>query len=259
MSDVPNIEYTLEELTVLVFQHSRSRMEKRKLARQLLVSAREDDRLKTVYLEIANRIRREKEAKEGKVKLKNILLGVVVMFVLSFLLMGSVVTAQDATAVATVEATVNGEPVDAVLINADATDEAAEGESDAPPSPSDETTVSIWSMILDKLVDFAMIAAIVVLAFKTGSLIPISVVEQALEQGTSVAKSIVSKTPSTLDDSLVNIGSDVLRRLIQEELARRDAAVTIPEELIRQVVDEKQGDFLRGLDEGLKRGVSGGA
>lgn len=120
MSDVPNMDFTIDELTVLVFQHTRSRMAKRKAARELLISAREDERMKTAYLEIARRLKREEEAKEGKMKLKGLLFSVLMVFLMSFLLMGSVATAQEPTAIAEgviVEATVNGEPVDAVLVD----------------------------------------------------------------------------------------------------------------------------------------------
>lgn len=83
------MQFTIEELTVLVFQHTKLAMQARKLAD-------EHDRLAQVYLEAGKRVKREAEEKESKMKLRKILTSVLSL-VLAFVLVGSlsVARAQD--------------------------------------------------------------------------------------------------------------------------------------------------------------------
>lgn len=231
MSDIQS-PLTIDELTVLVLQHSRARMAKRKAARELLMSAREDERLKTVYLEIAKRISREEEAKESKMKLRGILLSVVMLVLLSFLLMGTVAHAQDATVEPVVTAIVEATPEIPV----------------SPVQPVD-ATVSIWSMLLDKVGDIAMIVAIIILAFMTGKLIPADVVLKSFDNGAAVIKTITAATPTSIDDTWATIIAEVTRRVIAEELAKRDAAANV------KVSDPLAAyDLSRGFDAGIRGG-----
>lgn len=229
MSEPSERPFTIDELTVLVLQHSRARMAKRKAARELLISAREDERLKAVYLEIAKRIARENEAKESKMKLRGILLSVLMLVVLLMVSM-TVVGAQEATP----------EPLATLLATPEVTLDAPV----EPLAPAD-TTVSIWSMLLDKIGDIAMIAAIIVLAFMTGKLIPAEVVLKSFDNGATLIKTITAATPTPADDNLVSIIAEVTRRVIAEELAKRDAPpTTVSGTLTAEFMD----DFRHGFD-----------
>ncbi len=130
------MELTIDEVTTLVFQHSRLAMQARKLAD-------EHDRLAQVYLEVGNRFHRENEEKASKMKLRKIMSGVLSLLVL-FVLMGSlsVTRAQDvAEATAAVTASVNGNPVEATL-------EPGNQPTEPPIQASDRTIYVIGFIVL---------------------------------------------------------------------------------------------------------------
>lgn len=197
------MEYSIDELTALVLQHSR-------LARQLRKSADEHEKLAQVYLEIGKRSRRDAEAKESKLNIRKIISGVSMLVLMVCLLsVSSLTLAQDATLVtntpqAAATAEVTPEPV---VIPAPAS------------RPADNT-----ALILETLKELALIAALIVLAFKTAGLVTADVLDKALARGFDLAKGLADTTPTPIDNRLLEIAQPIISKIIDEELAKRDAA-----------------------------------
>lgn len=201
------MELTISEITTLVFQHS-------KLAMQLRKSADEHDKLAQVYLEVGKRFNREVEEKESKMKLRNIMTSIL-MLVLVAVLMGSSLrptVAQDVSeATAVVTASVNGNPVEATLEPVH-----------QPAEPVDQTS-SILNVILDKLITIGAIIGLIVLAYKTAGLVPKETFDSALEKGFDLAKGITSVTPTSIDDTVLELVKPGLTKWLDDEFAKRAA------------------------------------
>lgn len=234
------MEFTIDELTALVLEHGRRAIQARKTAAELTALAAEDDRLAQVYLEAGKRVNREKEERESKMNIRRIISGVSVLVLLlmvfSFGLSSQARTlAQDAqgtaiaTAISTIQATVNGQPVDATLVPTVV----------ATQQPTDSTdSVKIPMPVLVIVGLFAMIAL-------CGVLLLISQVIKALEkmypQGTvtTMSKALADgleqilrqlnlnapKTDTPADDFLLAI-TDPLTKAIIAKL--REQGVVIP-------------------------------
>lgn len=231
------MEFTIDELTALVLEHGRRAIQARKTAEELLKLAAEDDRLAQVYLEAGKRVNRQKEEQESKMNIRRIISGVsvllLILMVFGFALSSQSRTlAQDvpvATAMTTVQATVNGQPVDATLVPTVV----------ATQQPSDSTdSVKIPMPVLVIVGLFAMIAL-------CGVLLLISQVIKALEkmypQGTvtTMSKALADgleqilkqlnlnapKTDTPADDFLLAI-TDPLTKAIIAKL--REQGVVIP-------------------------------
>lgn len=204
------MEYSIDELTALVLQHSR-------LARQLRKSADEHEKLAQVYLEIGKRSRRDAEAKESKLNIQKIITSISMLILVGFLMMGSLTLAQDATlvtntpqAAATAEATL--EPVT----------------TPAPASqPADNT-----ALILATVKELVLIAALIVLAFKTAGLVTPDVLDKALARGFDLAKGLADISPTPIDNRLLEIAQPIISKIIDDELAKRDA-VTLPQSTLQ--------------------------
>lgn len=208
------MEYSIDELTALVLQHSR-------LARQLRKSADEHDKLAQVYLEIGKRSRRDAEAKESKLNIQKIITSISMLILVSFLMMGSLTLAQDtalvtntpqAAATAEVTAEVTQEPVT----------------THAPASqPADNT-----ALILETLKELALIAALIMLAFKVAGLVTPDVLDKALARGFDLAKGLADTTPTPIDNRLLEIAQPIISKIIDDELAKR-ATVTITQSTLQ--------------------------
>jgi uncharacterized membrane protein len=221
------VEFTIDELTALVLQHSRLAMQSRKAADELIKTADEYDKLAQVYLEAGKRFRREVEEKESKMNIRKIITNtslvlltimalVIVLYAMPFAL--TKVIAQDAPLVTNtpaVTAAINGQPVEATL------------EPVSTPSPV-ENTSSLLSILLDKLGMFALIGAVIVLAFKTSGLIPADTVDKVLARGFDLAKGLADTTPTPVDNQLIDIVQPIISKLIADELAKRDAGTVTP-------------------------------
>jgi len=197
------VELTIDEITTLVFQHSRLAIQARKLAD-------EHQRLSDVYLEVGKRFNREHEEKESKMKLRNILSGILTL-VLMLVLVGSlsVTRAQgEPEATAAVTASVNGNPVEATLEPTGGTD----------TTTSENNTLRIT---LEAVKDYALIIAVVLLAFKTSGLIPQETVDKVLARGFDLAKGLADTTPTPIDNQLLEIAKPVVLKWVQDELARQ--------------------------------------
>lgn len=200
------MELTIDEITALVFQHSRTALQLRKSADEL-------DKLAQVYLEAGKRINREAEAKESKMNIRRIISGVMVLVLLVGLLsFGSLTVAQDlpaATEGVPVMATLNGTPVDATL-------------EPVTPEPVKDGNVSLIQVLFDKLMELGLIAAVVVLAFKTAGLVPQDVVDKTLARAFDLAKGLADGTPTDVDNRLLEIAQPILTKMIDDALAKRD-------------------------------------
>lgn len=180
-------------------------MQARKTAAELMALADEDDKLAIVYLEVGKRLTREENEKESKMNLRKIITGASMLVLLSFLLMGSLTLAQDAPLV-------TNTPL--VAATAEVTPEPV-----VTPAPVD--TSRDLSVLIEALKEFALIVAVIVLAFKTAGLITPEVMDKALARGFELAAGLAAGTPNTLDDSVVKIAKELVPRLIADELAKR--------------------------------------
>jgi len=115
---------------------------------------------------------------------------------------GGVSLAQDATPEATPVIVVTPAPVET-------------------PAPVDTHTSDI-NAILEALKEFALIVAVVVLAFKTGSLIPASTVDNVLMRGFDLAQGLADKTPTTIDNQVLELAKPILLKFIEDELSKRN-------------------------------------
>jgi len=204
------VEFTIDELTALVLEHGRRAMQSRKTAEALLKLAAEDDRLAQVYLEAGKRVRREADEQESKMNMRKIISGVSMLVLMVCLLsVSSLTLAQDATlvtntpqAAATAEVTL--EPVT----------------THAPVTqPADNT-----ALILETLKELVLIAALIVLAFKTAGLVTADVLDKALARGFDLAKGLADISPTPIDNELLKIAQPIISKIIDDELAKRDAA-----------------------------------
>jgi len=199
------VEFTIDELTALVFQHTRRAMQARKTANELIALADEDDKLALVYLEVGKRLKRSDDERESKMNLRKIITSVVMLVLFSFLMMGSLTLAQDAPLV-------TNTPL--VAATAEVTPE--------PVVTPVETSSRDLSVLIEALKEFALIVAVIVLAFKTAGLIPAKTVDDVLARGFELAAGLAAGTPNTLDDDVVKIAKELIPRLIADELAKRD-------------------------------------
>ena len=205
------MEFTIDELTALVLQNSRTALQLRKSADEL-------DKLAQVYLEAGKRINREREAKVSKMKIRRIISGVMVLVLLAFLSIGSLTVAQDvpeATDSIPVLATLNGTPVEATLVPT------------TPNAPADDGSATLVSVVLDKLIELGLIAAVVVLAFKTAGLVPQESVDKVLARAFDLAKSIADGTPTDVDNRLLEVAQPIITKLIDDALAKRTLTVNV--------------------------------
>lgn len=200
------MEFTIDELTALVFQHTRRAMQARKTANELMALADEDDKLALVYLEVGKRLKRSDDERESKMNLRKIITSVVMLVLFSFLMMGSLTLAQDAPLV-------TNTPL--VAATAEVTPE--------PVVVPVETGSRDLSVLIEALKEFALIVAVIVLAFKTAGLIPAKTVDDVLARGFELAAGLAAGTPNTLDDDVVKIAKELIPRLIADELAKRDS------------------------------------
>lgn len=204
------MEFTIDELTALVFQHTRRAMQARKTANELMALADEDDKLALIYLEVGKRLKRSDDERESKMNLRKIITSVVMLVLFSFLMMGSLTLAQDAPLV-------TNTPL--VAATAEVTPE--------PVVVPVETGSRDLSVVVDALKELALIAALIVLAFKTSSLIPATTVDKVLARGFDLAKGLADGTPTPIDNRLLEIAQPIISKLIADELAKRDANYTL--------------------------------
>jgi hypothetical protein len=212
------VEFTIDELTALVLEHGRRAMQSRKTAEALLKLAAEDDRLAQVYLEAGKRVRREADEQESRMTMRKIISGVsVLVLMLCVLSVSSFTLAQDVP-LATVEATVNGQPVEATLEPVT---------TPAPvPQPADNT-----ALILETLKELALIIALIVLAFKVAGLVTADVMDKALARGFDLAKELADTTPTPIDNSILEIAQPIISKLIADELAKQRTVTITPNTL----------------------------
>lgn len=205
MSEKLSVRLNIDEVTALVFQHSRRAMQARKTAAELVAQADQDDRLAQVYKEIGKRMNREAEERESKMNIRKIISGVsVLVLLLTVLSVGSLTMAQDvpvATEAATTEATATIVPM-------------------TPPAPVNNGTDNT-SAILDALKELALIAALIVLAFKVAGLVPADVMDKALARGFDLARGLADKTTTPIDNQILEIAQPIIAKLIADELAKR--------------------------------------
>jgi len=77
----------------------------------------------------------------------------------------------------------------------------------------------------DKLLEAGLAIAVVLLAFKQGKLIPPETVDSVLVRFFELVKSVTATTETPLDDTLVGVTEDVVRKLVQQELAKQMVGV----------------------------------
>jgi hypothetical protein len=216
------VEFTIDELTALVLEHGRRAIQARKTAEELLKLAAEDDRLAQVYLEAGKRVNRQKEEQESKMNIRRIISGVsvllLVLMVFSFALSSQARTlAQDvpgATATMPVQATVNGQPVEATL----------EPVSDQPTESHPDNT----ALILSTLKDIILYGGLVFLAFKTGKLIPAESVKSFMESAFDFGKQLANQTTTPIDNDALKFFQPIIEQAVIAALAKRDAAPAPP-------------------------------
>ncbi len=76
----------------------------------------------------------------------------------------------------------------------------------------------------DKLIEAGFALAVVFLALKQGTLLPPETVDGVLARFFELVKSVTAKTETPLDDTVVGITEDVVRKLVQQELAKQMAS-----------------------------------
>jgi len=79
--------------------------------------------------------------------------------------------------------------------------------------------------ITDNLVEIVLLVAVVILALQTKNLIPVDTVDKVLSKAFQYAKEVTGKTSTPLDDNVVGIVEEVVRRIIRDELAKGDEAI----------------------------------
>lgn len=89
------------------------------------------------------------------------------------------------------------------------------------PTPAPDTHSSDVSAIIEALKEFALILAVVVLAFKTGSLIPPDTVDGVLARGFDLANGLADKTPTPVDNQFLEIAKPIVLKWVQDELTKK--------------------------------------
>lgn len=104
-----------------------------------------------------------------------------------------------------------------------------------PPAPTAEATVeppvvvvnppatqdnSLASLLLGKLFDGALILAVIMLAFRQGKLIDPQTADNAMTSMFGLIKELTAKTPTKVDDELVDIAEPVTRQWVQDQLKK---------------------------------------
>lgn len=84
-----------------------------------------------------------------------------------------------------------------------------------PPATTDNIN---WA---DKFLEMGLALAVVFLAIKQGKLIPPETVDNVLGRFFELVKGITAKTETPLDDSLVGVTEEVIRKLVKQELAKQ--------------------------------------
>jgi len=94
----------------------------------------------------------------------------------------------------------------------------------APPAPLDDAPAadSPLKPITDNLVEIVLLVAVVILALQTKNLIPVTTVDQVLDKAFHYAKEVTAKTDTPLDDNVVSIVEDVVRRIIRDEMTKNN-------------------------------------
>nr|MBA3867795.1 hypothetical protein [Anaerolineae bacterium] len=213
------MEFTIDELTALVLQHGR-------MAMQLRKAAAEHDKVAQIYLEAGKRIRREEEEQESKMNIRKIISGISVLMlivvVFGFALSSQTRTlAQDVPA-ATVEATVNGQPVEATLIAP-----ALTPVPEQSPTPADNGTAIVHE-IGQELVILVLIVGLVLLAFKCAGLVPKETFDSALSKGFGILTGLADRSPTPIDNTLLETFGPMLLTWLDKELDKRQGIAIVP-------------------------------
>lgn len=130
-----------------------------------------------------------------------------IMTILCFVLLSGSVLAQDELVTNTPSAEVTVEPVvtPAPVV-------------DVPPAGGP------FEPITSNLIEIVLLVAVVILALQTKNLIPVETVDKVLGKAFQYAKEVTSKTDTPLDDNVVGIVEEVVRRIIRDELAKSGEA-----------------------------------
>lgn len=101
--------------------------------------------------------------------------------------------------------------------------------TDAPPvvvvNNPPVTGTESNSLLLHFIIEGVLTAAVVFMAIKQGKLIPPETVDKVLVRFFELVKGVTVKTETPLDDTLVGITEEVMRKLIQQELQKQLNAV----------------------------------
>lgn len=76
-----------------------------------------------------------------------------------------------------------------------------------------------FAPITDNLIEIVLLVAVVILALQTKNLIPVETVDKVLGKAFQYAKEVTEKTATPIDDNVVGIVEEVVRRIIKDELA----------------------------------------
>lgn len=77
---------------------------------------------------------------------------------------------------------------------------------------------SPFAPIVDNFVEIMLLVAVVILALQTKNLIPVETVDKVLGKAFQYAKEVTEKTATPIDDNVVGIVEEVVRRIIKDEL-----------------------------------------
>lgn len=94
-------------------------------------------------------------------------------------------------------------------------------------NPPDSGTESN-SMLLHFLLEGVLTAAVVFMAVKQGKLIPPETVDKVLVRFFEMVKSVTVKTETPIDDTIASISEEMLRKMVQQELAKQQASSIQP-------------------------------
>ncbi len=75
-----------------------------------------------------------------------------------------------------------------------------------------------FAPITDNLVEIVLLVAVVILALQTKNLIPVDTVDKVLSKAFQYAKEVTGKTPTTIDDQVIGVLEEVIRRVVKDEL-----------------------------------------
>ena len=167
--------------------------------------------------------------------MRKIISGVLVLVLMLCVLSVSSFTLAQDVPLATVEATVNGQPVEATLIPV------------TTPAPVDNG-VSVTHEVFQGLITLALIIGLIALAFRTAGLVPKETFDSAIDKGFGVLGALAGRTDTPFDDKLVEFAKPTLKAWLDAELAKRDAAtinVTVQNPEVSTGADGKLLDAVR--------------